>query len=117
MRGRGLIGLIAAIFGVAGIAAAGAIAQQSPGGAGEAARASLAGADADALLSHLPLPEGAQLSSSDPSVGQALSDSFGFSSRPGPGLASENRFWRVPGAPQEVIAWIERMFLLAPASP
>ena len=101
-----MIRLIAAILGIASIPAVSAIAQ-TPGGESEAARASLARADAEALLSHLPLREGAQLSSSDPSVGQALSDSFGFSSRPGPGLASENRFWRVPGEPQEVMAWIE----------
>lgn len=107
LRAGALIGLIAAILGIAGIPAAGAPAQQSLGGEGETARANLARADAEALLSHLPLPEGAQLASSDPSVGQRLSGEFGFPSPPWPGFASENRFWRLPGEPQEAMAWIE----------
>ena len=106
LRGRALIGLIAAVLGIASIPAVSAIAQPS-GGESETARASRAQADAEGLLSDLRLPEGAQLASSDPSVGQGLTVSSVFASAPGPGQAYADRFWRVPGEPQEVITWIE----------
>lgn len=63
---------------------------------------------AHTLVSRMSLPPGAlQVSSSaeDPSTGSWLK---GPTSRPGtPLLAQQHRFWRVPGDPQSVIAWIE----------
>ena len=97
-----LIGMIAAILGIGGVTATSAIAQTFAEES-EAARASHAHADAEALLSDLQLPEGALLASSDPSVGQGLT----VSRAPGPGQALADRFWRVPAEPLEVIAWLE----------
>ena len=106
LRCRALAGVIVALLGLATIPAMGAVAQPSSGGQ-EAARASLAQTDAEALLSDLRLPEGAQLASSDPSVGQDLTAARIPLEGAQPGQAYADRFWRVPGEPQEVIAWIE----------
>ena len=102
-RAAALAAVLAA--GVACIPAVSAIARTS-GGESEAARASLAQADAEALLSDLQLPEGAVLESSDPSVGQRLpAPQTSYPARPEEII--EHRYWRVPREPQEVLAWIE----------
>jgi hypothetical protein len=106
LRVRGAAALAAVLVaGVAGLAAVSAIARTS-GGESEAARSSLAQNDAEALLSALQLPDGAVVESSDPSVGQRLPAPLtSYPARPGEII--EHRYWRVPGEPQEVLAWIE----------
>lgn len=106
LRVRGAAALAAVLVaGVAGIPAVSAIARTS-GGESEATRASLAQNDAEALLSALQLPEGAVLESSDPSVGQRLpAPPTSYPARPGEIIDIATR--RVPGEPQEVLAWIE----------
>lgn len=63
-------------------------------------------ADAAAQLAALSLPPGASRVRSDPSVGSTL-DGYGW---PGPerspATIDDHQYWRVPGDPQDVEAWV-----------
>lgn len=58
------------------------------------------------LLAEAPLPAGAQQESSDESALSVLGGP-GTSLQPTPQLVQAHRFWRVSGAPEQVISWIE----------
>lgn len=58
------------------------------------------------LLEEAPLPDGAQQESSDESILSVLGGP-GTSLQRTPQLVQAHRFWRVSGAPEQVISWIE----------
>jgi hypothetical protein len=104
---RGAAALAAVVVAVVAATPAMSATARDLGGESEAARVSLAKADAEGLLSDVQLPEGAILESSDPSVGQGL-PALPTSQPPARrDEIIEHRWWRVPGEPQEVLAWIE----------
>ncbi len=104
MRRRTLITVTVGLLAAAATAAVAAVPLSHQSIVNRAA----ARADAAAQLASLSLPAGATTSAADPSTRNVLTHYPPF----GPGQASfdlvdDHRYWRVPGAPQTVIDWIE----------
>jgi hypothetical protein len=69
--------------------------------------ADLAASDAAQSLQLLQLPDGATRVTDNPAAEPALLDAPGVGAPATPNLVDQHEFWRVPGAPQDVIAWLK----------
>lgn len=95
--------LLAAAAAIALMAWSGASAVSTPAAA---ANRRAAEATAKRLLEETPLPVGAQETSADESALSVLSGP-GLSPARTPQLVQAHRFWRLSGAPEQAISWIE----------